>query len=252
MRSILYQLEKYCPKQDQIKLTVPESTAKPEEEDELWNLACKIINPQYSNHDAAWRFAVKRVASLLADMPESSFGDVLFSREILGIYHCYYRHQTQVASEDCTDSFFMSFLQQVDPLEYQKKFEEVVDSVAKRLVIVRIALATSEQNSLHVFWHNPRSTSSYGKTYDHKKQDELPLEFRGPAFEYLGIGSIAEAADLQERLTRTATIDQIILGRMGYLMFWSWNNRGEWSNVPLLSAPQKTLSPPQVIYLPAP
>jgi hypothetical protein len=251
VKSILYQLSKYNPTPDNIKVTVPEIIQE-QEEDEFWKLACKIVNSQYSNRDKLWQRAVKHVASLLTDMQMSQHTDILFSREILGIYHCYYNHHDQVASEDCTDHFFMSFLQQTDPIEYQRKFEDAVDSTAKRLTIIRVALATSEQNSLHIFWRNPSSTSSCGRTYDHKKQDELPLEFRAPAFEYLGISSIAEAADLQERLTRTATLDQIILGRMGYMMFWSWNARGKQSRVPLLSAPRKELSPPRVICLPAP
>jgi hypothetical protein len=252
MKSILYQLEKYNPASDNIKVTVPESLPEHGCEDALWELACKIVNPQHSNRDQVWRFAVQRVAHMLADMPSSPFANILFSKEILGIYHCYYNHQTQVASEDCTDQFFMSFLRQTDPREYQKKFEESVDSTAKRLSIIRVALATSEQHSLNIFWSNPNSTNSYGETYTHKKQDELPLEFRESAFEYLGISSISAAADLQERLTKHATLDQIILGRMGYMMFWSWNNRGERSNIPLLSAPRKALLPPRVICLPAP
>ena len=139
MKSILYQLEKYSPKQDQIKLTVPEPLPVKEEEDDLWKLACRIISPQYDKRDALWRFEVKRVAALLADMPHSPFENILFSREILGIYHCYYRHQTQVASERCTDGFFMSFLRQVEPLEYQRRFEEAVDETTKKLAVVRIA-----------------------------------------------------------------------------------------------------------------
>ena len=243
MKSILYQLKKYTPKQDQIKLSVPELLPAKEEEDDLWKLACRIVNPQYDKRDALWRFEVKRVACLLADMPESPFGDVLFSREILGIYHCYYRHQAQVASEECTDAFFISFLRQTDPLEYQRKFEEAVDSTTKRLVIIRVALATSEGSGINiVHGYNTTNSCGCGTTYSRgKKEDKLPLEFRQPAFEYLGVNTIAAVANLQERLTRYATVDQIILGRMGYLMFWSWNNRGERSNVPLLSAPRKAL-----------
>ena len=250
MKSILYQLAKYNPTPD-IKVTTSE-VVQEEREDEFWKLACKIVNSQHSNRDKLWQYAVKHVASLLVDMPTSPHTDILFSKEILGIYHCYYNHHDQVASEDCTDRFFMSFLQQTDPIEYQRKFEDAVDNTTKRLTIVRVALATSEQNSLNIFWSNPNSTNSCGETYIHKKQDELPLEFREPAFEYLGISSISEAADLQERLTRHATLDQIILGRMGYMMFWSWNARGKQSQVPLLSAPHKELSPSRVICLPAP
>ena len=255
MKSILYQLQKYNPTPDNIKLTVPEPPPVAEREDDLWKLACRIVNPQYDRRDEMWRSAVKRVANLLVDMPESPFGDALFSREILGIYHCYYRHQTQVASEECTDGFFLAFLRQVDPVEYQRRFEEAVDETAKKLAVVRIALATSEQNSISVY--KSRTTCSTGTVYSDfpvgstKKEDRLPLEFREVALKYLGLPQVSAAANFQERLTKQATLDQIILGRMGYMMFWSWNNRGGLSDIPLLAAPHRAL-PPEIICLPAP
>jgi hypothetical protein len=244
MKSILYQLAKYAPvlpKQAEVNLQ-PVLGLEQLREDLFWQLACRIVDPQYAKRDDIWRSAVSRVASMLIDMPESPLGDILFSREILGIYHCYYRHQSQVASEECTDKFFMSFLQRVNPPEYQEQFEKAVDETAKRLAVVRIALATSEDNTLDIV-HSVTNPASCGATFARKKkEDKLPFEFRQPAFDYLGINSIAAAADLQDRLTKYATIDQIILGRMGYVMFWSWNNRGQKSNIPLLPAPQKQLS----------
>jgi len=254
MRSILHQLQKYRPDTDveAPKINVPE-TKEEKKWDKFHDLAARIVAPQYcGNHSGGfWESAVKRVANLLVDMPESKWTGKLFSEEILGIYHCYYNHQTQVAGEDTTDAFFMQFLRGVDLSEYQKQFEEAVDPETKKLAVVRIALATSEQNSLVVQWH-ANMTNSYGETYVHKKQDELPREFQEPAFEYLGIDSISAAANMQERLTRRASLDQVILGRMGYMMFWSWCQGGNRSNVPLLSAPRKAISPPAVICLPAP
>jgi hypothetical protein len=210
--------------------------------------------------------SIKRVASLLVDMPNSPYVGTLFSKEILGIYHCYYNHHEQVTSEDVTDTFFKEFLQQVDPIEYQRKFDEAVDETAKKLAVVRVMLATSEDESSLKVPHSglcsnkyypggTELTTSTGFVYattPRKKEDRLPFEFREPAAKYLGIHSIAAAANFQDRTTRYATLDQIILGRMGYMMFWSWNNRGDKSEIPLLEAPRKALSPPKVIYLPAP
>jgi hypothetical protein len=242
MKSILYQLKKYNPAPNNIDpLIVFESEAE-KGGDDTWRLACAIVDSQYDVRNELWERAVKHVASLLADMPPSPFAGILFSREIQGIYHCYYNHCNQVASEGCTDRFFVSFLRSVNPSEYQRKFEDSVDDITKKLVIIRVALATSESNTLNVTY---RTTNSYGTTYTNpKKEDILPLEFRWPAFEYLGVKSISEVADLQERLTKNATVDQIILGRMGYMMFWSWNNRSDGSDIPLLPAPAPQLLPP--------
>lgn len=263
MKSILYQLKKYCPPpEDMIKLTVPEAALE-QREDDLWKLASRIVGSRdWTTSEVVWQADVKRVASMLADMPDSPNVGVLFSREILGIYHCYWNHHEQVTSEAATDAFFKEFLQQTDPKEYQRKFEEAVDETAKKLAVVRVMLATAaDDNSLSVpgLFSNkyyPGGTTSTGFVYDattpHKKEDKLPFEFREPAAKYLGIHSIAAAANFQEQTTRYATLDQVILGRMGYLMFWSWNNRGDRQDVPLLEAPRKALSPPKVIYLPAP
>jgi hypothetical protein len=249
MGSILYQLEKYKPKSIESaknEIVVGDDPVKKAADDDLWQLACNILYPEVSRSNVdIWESEVKRVVFLLSDMPKSELAGVLFSREIQGIYHCYYYHQKQVVGEGTTDAFFMSFLRRIDPVEYQAIFEKAADETSKKLAMVRIALATSGGSSLDIVsgcdTHSGEHCTGYTVHQHTKKIDVLPLEFRQPAFEYLGINSIAAAANLQEILTRHATIDQIIIGRMGYLMFWNWNNRGTKSNIPLLAAPRKAL-----------
>jgi hypothetical protein len=237
MKSILYQLQKYQgPEEPKNEIVVHEASTPT---DDRWQLACNIVTIDWPSTSPAWEAKVRRVYNLLADMPESSFCGTLFSREILGIYHCYYHHGVQVLNESQTDEFFCKFLRQVDLRKYQNDFEKAVDETSKRLAVIRIALATSCENGVMVTMHS--TTHEY---HPPKKEDRLPKEFRQPAYDYLGVDSISEAAKLQDRMNKSATLDQIILGRMGYFMFWYWNDRGEKSNVPLLTAP--------VIYLPAP
>jgi hypothetical protein len=244
MKSILYQLEKYKPKtieSSKNEIIVDDDPAKKIVDDDLWQLACNILYPEVSRLNVdIWESAVKRVVFLLVDMPKSELTGILFSKEIQGIYYCYYHHQKQVVGEGTTDAFFMSFLRQIDPIEYQATFEKAADETSKKLAMVRIALATSGGSSLDIT-HGCNDGECHTVHHHAKKIDLLPLEFRQPAFEYLGVNSIAAAANLQEILTKHATIDQIIIGRMGYLMFWNWNNRGTKSNIPLLAAPQKAL-----------
>lgn len=252
MKSILHQLQKYDPpKPDDTKDIActgtnaiyknDEQDESYESDDELFKLAARIVGSEGRSHSKhIWHKLVSHVASLLVDMPDSPYCDVLFSKEILGIYHCYYKHKSQVVSENRTDRLFMSFLQQKDPIEFQKQFESAVDDAAKRLAVMRIAIATSEQNSM-VIYNNSNTTGNYDFC-QHKKEDQLPLKFRQPALGYLGINNITAVSDLQYKETKHASLDQIILGRVGYIMFWNWNNNASKFDVPLLAAQQKMIT----------
>lgn len=256
MKSILYQLSKYTPITEPLPepLSANQGDAKHTQisgssEDHLWQLASRIVDRgSHANYDGAreaiWAREVNRVARLLIDMPASGFVGVLFSEEILAIYHCFYNRQDRVAGEVRTDFFFKRFLSQVDPHQYQQQFECGVDDITKRLAVVRILLATFATPDDGVLsWPGHSTTSGWGQPL--KREDYLPLEFREPAAKYLGLpwpvvgGTVA---NLQELLTKRATLDQIILGRMGYMLFWSWYHRsGQKMSIPLLSAPRKAL-----------
>jgi hypothetical protein len=231
MRSILYQLKKYSDKQVPIKI---EQQVDQYIIDNIYLLAKRIVDKQYKIDDPLHDSHISSIIEMLKDMPNSIYINTLFSEEIFAIYHCYYHHHNQVVSETTTDKFFKEFLSTVNPDEYQKNFEEAVDETTKKLAVIRILIATFTKDN-----HTTNTTSGQFNTIPLKKEDILPLEFRQQASEYLGVNSILEAIKLQEQLNKYVSIDQIILGRLGYMIFWNWNNRGNMVNIPLLSAPKK-------------
>jgi len=143
------------------------------------------------------------IVNLCRDLPIYESADLLYPLEILCTYHCFYNHKKQVTGEKVTNKFLMNFLLKTDISEYIKLFEKTASKTAKILTMTRVIQATFG-----------------GST----KLDRLPTSpFRVPAAAFIGISAtLNNAVKLQESIHRSADIEDIILGRIGYLMIWHW------------------------------
>lgn len=202
MKSILWQLNKY---QADLEANPSIGAGLKEPKSDTWSgtkvtpdsVAKMVLEPDHMhNYDD--------VIEGLKDIGSYEWSDILYPLEILVIYHLYYAHGKQVVGEERTDDFLKSFLMSQDMGEFRVKFEGAIDDTTKKITLSRVALATYASRCPVV--------------------DKLPVSpFRVPSLKYLGLGPNATAGDvsgLQSMLDRSANIEQLILGRMGYLMIW--------------------------------
>ncbi len=219
MRSILHQLKKYQPptndnvieidedKPDPNAITtnqLAETIARGKASESEWEKAKSSI---FLSHNIEQD--IKAIEQLINDMPHGKWADILYPLEVLAIYHCYYNRSKMVANEQTTDYFFQSFLAGMDMEKFRDNFKEAIDDNVMRHMMCRIIIAT------------------YG---GNKKEDRLPtIPFRAAAAKSLGIGNSRtlqkEVLDIQDSLIRSSSLEQIILGRMGYLFTWHWWNK---------------------------
>ena len=271
MKSILNQLDKYTGKtsgddmKPRTQIIVQSEPARKDgldAPDSLRSLACRIA--PYADEAE-----IKRIVSLLGDLPIHDMVGVLFPLEIWAIYHLYYHHQTQVTSEEHTDSFFMEFFRRQSMQEFKDKFEKSIDETTKRIIMVRVLLATFNKPAKPdtITIHHGRtlyvagtSKTSSTSAFDppSKPEDSLPeVPFKRAASDYLGLRWYkvepstfdkggegcypGDAVKIQEELNKTASLEQLILGRLGYLMVWhSFAKSKE-----VFLVPQRALPAPQ-------
>jgi len=222
MKSILYQLQKYRQKKEEPAIELKDDNL-PDNAVTMYQLALNIARAQmkysaaskwsrYTNDkqfvvDETERLA-RQIEKLCKDLPIFECSDRLYPLEVLCVYHCFYTHKTQVVNEQVVDAFIKDFMMGIDIREYYRLFDGSASKPAKRITMARVMLAT------------------YG--CGESKLDVLPeVPFRKKAATYLGIPeTISGAARIQDSLHNTASIEDIIIGRLGYLMIWHWWDKG--------------------------
>lgn len=202
MKSILWQLNKY---QQDLETNPKIDVGLKEPKPNTWSgikvtpdsVAKMVLEPDFMHR-------YNDVIKGLKDIGSYEWSDVLYPLEILVIYHLYYNHGKQVVGEERTDDFLKSFLMSQDMGEFRVKFEDAIDDTTKKHTLSRVAMATYASRCPVI--------------------DKLPVSpFRVPSLKFLGLGPNATSGDvsgLQLMLNRSASIEQLILGRMGYLMIW--------------------------------
>lgn len=221
MKSILHQLKKYQPKPEPLEIQPPHQE-QAYDSVSIEELAERIVPPaalSASLFDCAQAYrqsVVAQTVKCLKGLVPHKWSDVLYPLEVLAAYHCYYIHGHQATTEQHIDNLLKAFLSAKNMVEFRIQFEQAVqnDSPVKKLILIRVALAT------------------YGEA---ARLDKLPVEpFRAPSENYLRTRGCGPLADLQARLHCRATIEQIILGRMGYLVVWYGWHRDQRRDLPLL------------------
>lgn len=206
-RSILRQLKKYQPPKqeaDKVEVVVPDKT---DSGLDLKALASKIVPAM----------KVPEVTKLLGSMQLTRWVDILYPMTTLARYHLFYNHHYQT-SEQGADAEITAFMRNVDLQEYSQKFIVACDEETRRVVLIRCLLATFAD------FKNPR--------------DRIPSEYRSRICNRLGIQitSLKSAVAYQERMKSELTMEQQILGRLGYVMIWNMIHTpaGPSTEIPLL------------------
>jgi hypothetical protein len=210
--SILYQLKKYQPTNPPKPIIQVGESNQIDGRDWLRDLATRIVKMSYAGANILGIDIEKEIShavGLLADMSPERWTGILYPIEVLATYHTFYVHGEYIAGEPVTDWFLFNFLMQTDLKEFKTTFENAIDAHTKKLVMARVLLAT------------------YGG--GQRQEDRLPYEpFRQVAATYLGVQPSAKsAADALEHLNLYASLEQMILGRMGYLVIWHTNQRAK-------------------------
>jgi hypothetical protein len=203
--SILYQLKKYQQADPPKPIIQVGESVQSDGHDWLRDLATRIVKMSYAGANILGIDIEKEISyavGLLSDMSPEKWANILYPIEVLATYHTFYNHGEYIAGEPVTDWFLFNFLMKTNLKEFKTTFESAIDDHTKKLVMARVLLATFGGGQ--------------------REEDRLPYEpFRQVAAAYLGIQPGAKnAADTLERLTMYANLEQLILGRMGYLVIW--------------------------------
>ncbi len=209
MKSILHQLKKYeTPSSTQVEIKLDDKMAPLN--DELAAIAYKITygeNPEISVPPEHAKIVLERrynhIYSLLQSMLPSDNAGKLYPKITLARYHLGYNCQT-LTSEEATDSEIKAFIQAVPNIEeYKIGFAKACGARARKLIMIRALLATFN--------------------FGNKPADNLPVYHREIICKAIGVPSsiiIRDVARLQEMAERDSSIDELILGRLGYVIIW--------------------------------
>ena len=138
--------------------------------------------------------------------------DVLYPKKLWDAYKAMREDHVAVPEQVC-DVLLANFMASADKAQYLVKFKQAVTPKVMRLIMLRVLVA------------------SYGM--DNIAGGNLPSSYRSLACDILGIMGTLDykyAVDMIEHESRYAPHDDLILGRIGYLMIWQ--NRG--AEVPAL------------------
>jgi hypothetical protein len=209
-KSILRQLKKYQPKEEDIpQVQVPNWEASADVD--LWAIAYHIARvdndaPSHLTTELVDKFydaLTKKLYKKLGNMPILPYMNKLYPIITLARYHLYYNHQWQT-SEESVDAEIADFMTQVDIDTYKPEFMKACDEAVRKIMLVRALQATFQ----------------YGKI----ARDNLPEDMRSKICSMLEVSStttLAQAVKIQDAMNKVATMEQLILGRFGYLMMWN-------------------------------
>lgn len=168
---------------------------------------CEISDP--INKKA---FLNRAMDNLVGFSPGKNCGK-LYPIEVALVYHMFFRGQFVFLSEESLDRHLFTFLKNRDLDKFMIELANAVDGVVHSILAARIVLAT--------FGDGPRP------------QDKLPVNYRQPAADAIKIQATAKAASDVLHKLRSATVEQLVLGRISYLAFWHWQNKP----TPVLTSP---------------
>ncbi len=203
MKSILRQLAKYD------EPIVPKGVVveTPSVVDPVLLAIERILNyPTISAND--FKKKASETYALLKNYKPSNLSGVLFPLTLDIAYYLYYYHHIQISSEEIIDNELFQFLQKTDRISYMNKLFKSMDDTSKKIFLARILIGSSTR----------KSNAS-------NKLDSLPQEYQSLTALRLGcFANLKAACDILERLSKSASVEQIILGRIGYIAFWYWAN----------------------------
>lgn len=130
------------------------------------------------------------------------WSDILYPKEMIDMYEGTYTHRKFASESDC-DNALTTFMKNKFSSSYLASYVSAVNQNIKRLMMLRILVAT------FCFSENPR--------------DNLPSKHRATACKFLNIPhniSLPAAQDMMENLQKMSNYEDMILGRLGYMIVW--------------------------------
>lgn len=146
---------------------------------------------------------------LIKQISRSKYGNKLFPFILecaynLVILRSHYIYKAEQLCDELIELFFEDKLKKVTHAEFLEEFKLASNTIeVKRQIMYRILIATFE--------------------IGYKKQDNLPPKLRKLALDFLKLDesiTLSQSQTLLERHNKTCLIEELILGRMGYLLIW--------------------------------
>ena len=167
-------------------------------------------------------------------MPYFNWTGILYPVDILAIYHLVHSGYLALRFESQCDEAIQNFLRHQDTIYYRDLFQKSMDENTKGLIILRALTATYSllPSTVSITVHGVTQTTE--KTAQTNKFDHLPKHLRDEICSFLGLRrsiSHGEVAKMLEAASRQSTIEQQILGRMGYLFIWRHLNELGGTNI---------------------
>lgn len=126
--------------------------------------------------------------------------DILYPYRLLQAYHDVRVKGKMVTERQC-DKLLFDFMDSVDKQKYIQQFKQAITNKIFRIIMARVLVATF---------------------FEDQNKSSMPKIYRKVALGYLGLQSASDdsAMRLLEEYNAFASHEEMILGRIGYLMIW--------------------------------
>lgn len=195
MRSILYQLKKYGAQEP---LPVPPQPPQPPSNDPENPYAIEGIPPGFA------QASIIQTDEL--NEPDKVYGiwqDILYPTVLAKMYDNTLSGK-HTCSETTCDTALKNFINKQNQNQYTANYRKAMTDHIKTLTMLRVLLATYGQGVTNL--------------------DRVSVEYRRKALEFLKVQDTISASrvhDLLEQISKMSSIEQLILGRIGYLLLWN-------------------------------
>lgn len=209
-KSILNQLKKYSQTNEQTHKIITKSNNNEHLDFDLDLISKQIAATDKYIHIEAVVELSKTIKKKLQDMPLFEASGKLYPYITLARYHLSYVKQYPTSEKVCDDEI-KEFMSRQSIEEYAKEFKKYCDETSKKVVLTRALQATFP--------------------YGNVKLDFMPETLRNDICDQLNISrgtTYSNSAVMLQELNQKININQQILGRLGYLIMWTWyNNKKE-------------------------
>lgn len=211
MRSILKQLSKYKPPEENTKPTaIIEIKQNQHPYQEIVDNLCDI-----SINLGSRKRVIDDALLALNDFTPPPMTGQLYPLELAVLYHLFYRYKIVLCSDSRADAIFGQFLKTTAEngngfSVYMQTLRNCLDKNSTMIFLYRVMLAAFGER---------------GK-YD-SKRDHIKKEFGLKAARTLGVEASARVAGRGLDSLAGADVEQLILGRITYIAFWEWSQTEE-------------------------
>lgn len=140
----------------------------------------------------------------------TKLSEVLYPDIVLAAYHVFYKHKKCVLSENRIDQLLFQTITAMDIDEYINIFKQNISAITQKIIALRCSAA---------------STGEYKND-----KDRIDKNYKTLFCKKAGIpitSTLNRILDNLEIISRHATTEDVLLGRIGYLMAWKYTKDHE-------------------------